>query len=98
MEQTPVEWLLSELQDKFPTQMKAMYNDNQYLLENITLKAKEKENDILANLIENVDRFEVIDHTAQFKGRCYTKYNCEVELSIQDDGKTLKTFITDRND
>ena len=36
-----------------------------------------------------VTRFEVIDEN----GRVYSKWNCNVELSYQDDGKTLKVFI-----
>jgi len=42
--------------------------------------------------ISKVTRFEVIDEN----GRVYVKnslYNCHLELSYQDDGKTLKVFI-----
>lgn len=35
-------------------------------------------------------RFEVIDEN---NGRAYTQRNCNVELSYQDDGRTLKVFI-----
>ena len=47
--------------------------------------------------IECVDRFEVIDEN----GRVYAKgpmYDSpvDVELSYQDEGKTLKVFITDK--
>ena len=38
---------------------------------------------------ENITRFEVIDDS----GRAYTSWNREIELSLQDDGKTLKVFI-----
>lgn len=54
-----------------------------------------------------VNRVEVIDHTKPYEnkdaiGRAYTywsKYgngieNPKVELSLQDEGKTLKVFIT----
>lgn len=34
-------------------------------------------------------RFEVIDEN----GRAYTQRDCNVELSYQDDGRTLKVFI-----
>ena len=40
-----------------------------------------------------VTRFEVID----LNGRAYTYYNCKVELSYQDDGRTLKVFINSLN-
>ena len=40
-----------------------------------------------------VTRFEVIDEN----GRAYTKHNCKIELSYQDDGRTLKVFIKPLN-
>ena len=40
-----------------------------------------------------VTRFEVIDEN----GRVYQKWNCNVELSYQDDGRTLKVFIKPLN-
>ena len=40
-----------------------------------------------------VTRFEVIDE----KGRAYTKHNCKIELSYQDDGRTLKVFVNSLN-
>ena len=46
--------------------------------------------------LQSVNRFEVIDHTKNAKGRCYTAYGCEVELSLQDGNRTLKVFVTDR--
>ena len=39
--------------------------------------------------ISKVTRFEVIDES----GRSYTRRNTNVELSYQDDGRTLKVFI-----
>ena len=40
-----------------------------------------------------VTRFEVIDEN----GRVYTSKDCKVELSYQDDGRTLKVFIKPLN-
>ena len=44
-----------------------------------------------------VNRVEVIDHSKPFEqggGRVFVRKGCvEVELSYQDDGKTLKLFI-----
>jgi hypothetical protein len=44
-----------------------------------------------------VTRVEVIDHSKSIEqggGRAFVKTDCvEVELSYQDDGKTLKLFI-----
>jgi hypothetical protein len=40
-----------------------------------------------------VTRFEVIDEN----GRVYTKHNCTIELSYQDDSRTLKVFINSLN-
>ena len=45
--------------------------------------------DILDKQIIKDMRFEVIDS----EGRQYVKYDVDVELSVQDDGKTLKIFI-----
>ena len=42
---------------------------------------------------QTVTRFEVIDEN----GRAYTDYYCNVELSYQDDGRTLKVFINSLN-
>ena len=44
--------------------------------------------------ISKVTRFEVIDEN----GRVYTKHNCTIELSYQDDSRTLKVFITNKQD
>ena len=43
--------------------------------------------------ISKVTRFEVIDTN----GRVYQKWNCNVELSYQDDDRTLKVFIKPLN-
>ena len=43
--------------------------------------------------ISKVTRFEVIDTN----GRVYQKWNCNVELSYQNDGRTLKVFINSLN-
>lgn len=45
------------------------------------------------NNISKITRFEVIDEN----GRAYTKHNCKIELSYQDDGRTLKVFIKPLN-
>lgn len=49
------------------------------------------QNDILHD--QTVTRFEVIDEN----GRAYTDYYCKVEISYQDDGRTLKVFIKPLN-
>ena len=48
---------------------------------------------------EKVTRIEVIDHTKSLEeggGRCYVKWGegIKVETSLQDDGTTLKIFIS----
>ena len=43
-----------------------------------------------------VDRFEVIDHTSKARGRVIVEYGVKVEVSIQDSGKTMKIFLTNR--
>jgi hypothetical protein len=47
--------------------------------------------------VENVTRFEVIDHTKEMLGRTYVKYGVQVELSFQDNGQTLKVFVDDKH-
>jgi hypothetical protein len=48
----------------------------------------------MINSTDKVTRVEVIDHN----GRSYTNFdtNNKVELSYQDDGRTLKVFIDKR--
>jgi hypothetical protein len=41
---------------------------------------------------DRVTRFEVIDET----GRVLTYYGVKVQLSYQDDGRTLKVFVEQR--
>jgi hypothetical protein len=47
---------------------------------------------LLKNVLKDVTRFEVIDRN----GRQIVNYNVNVELSFQDEDKTLKVFITDK--
>ena len=42
-----------------------------------------------------VTRFEVIDHRYLGSGRVFVAWPATVELSYQDDGRTLKVFVTD---
>jgi hypothetical protein len=53
-------------------------------------------NKTLEENLSKVNRFEVIDHTVEKLGRILVKYGVEIELSFQDDGKTLKVFLTDK--
>ena len=50
-----------------------------------------------AGRYNSVTRFEVIDHTQELLGRCYVKHNCRVDASLQDDSRTLKIFVNDRD-
>jgi hypothetical protein len=53
--------------------------------------------DHIVDANKKVTRFEVIDHTWAGTGRIVnmTHYDVSVELSYQDDGKTLKVFLKD---
>lgn len=44
-------------------------------------------------MFDNITRFEVIDDKS---GRLIVRYNVKIEASLQDDGKTLKIFMTER--
>ena len=47
--------------------------------------------------MEKVTRFEVIDHTTDgSQGRVLVQYDVVVQLSLQDDGRTLKVFLGDK--
>ncbi|HSE99749.1 MAG TPA: hypothetical protein VLA48_02545 [Nitrososphaeraceae archaeon] len=49
--------------------------------------------DVKYNLIKRV---EVINHSKDGEGRAYIKRgNFEVEIQVQDDGTTLKIFLSD---
>jgi hypothetical protein len=58
------------------------------------LKEEDRQTDFK---LAKVSRVEVIDHSKSFEdggGRVFVKRGCvEVELSYQDDGKTLKIFL-----
>jgi hypothetical protein len=46
------------------------------------------------DITNKVTRFEVIDHTPNGEGRVYVKRDLkEIEISYQDDGRTLKIFL-----
>jgi len=44
--------------------------------------------------MKSITRLEVIDE----KGRAYVNTNCEIELSEQDEGRTLKVFVKNRKE
>ena len=45
---------------------------------------------------EKVTRFEVIDHTSSKEGRILVKHGVMVDVSIQDEGITMKVFLTNK--
>ena len=46
---------------------------------------------------KNINRFEVIDHTASNSLRALVRHGVSVELLYQDDGRTLKVVLRDTN-
>lgn len=54
-----------------------------------------KDQDLLEMILKGVTRFEVIDHSSKKRGRIVVEYGVAVEASIQDEGRTLKIFLTD---
>jgi len=56
-----------------------------------------KDKDLLEVLFKNVTRFEVIDHSKKMRGRYVVEYGIKVEVSIQDDGRTMKVFLTNQD-
>lgn len=55
--------------------------------------------DLIDIVTKQITRFEVIDHTSKNnkRGRIVVEYNVNVELSLQDENRTLKVFLTDKN-
>ena len=53
--------------------------------------------ELIEIILEKVNRFEVIDHSGDKPGRVLVKRGVNIEMFIQDDGKTLKIFLTDEN-
>ena len=49
---------------------------------------------VISTLLDEASEqgLEVIDHTADMLGRMLVKYGVNVEVSIQDDGRTMKVF------
>ena len=50
---------------------------------------------------EKITRVELIDNTKSYTeggGRLFSLWDCECEISLQDDGRTLKVFITKSNE
>ena len=48
--------------------------------------------DIINETFKNVTRFEVIDES----GRALVRYGVKLELSLQDETRTLKVFLTSK--
>ena len=53
-------------------------------------------------MFDSVTRLEVIDHRVpmddplNIAGRVFGAHNCQITLSLQDNGRTLKVFVDDR--
>lgn len=81
-------WVIQAMEEYAEQQVKATVK--YYNGEPVEEYAKEKsEKPIIPKLLDNVTRLEVIDK----QGRVYSQWNCTIELSYQDDGKTLKIFV-----
>jgi len=71
-------------------------------LEDLQEEVKQLRENIAAITFTSVDtsqvtRFEVIDHTARNSLRAIVRHGVSVDLSYQDDGKTLKVFLKDKD-
>jgi len=91
--QTAVELFIEQLEQKSfqetegINQIHITIDANEYL----TLKDQAKE--MHKKEQDNITRLEVIDN----QGRQYVQWNCKIELSYQDNGKTLKVFVYPKN-
>jgi hypothetical protein len=87
--QTAVEWLVTQLEgeESLVARIVGLKEYNQ-----IVKQAKQMENE--QRFDNKATRFEVIDHTDKKRGRIVVEYGVDVEISIQDDGQTMKVFLT----
>ena len=85
--QTAVEWLEKQIKDH--ALIKPALIDG---FEILLVEAKQIENE--QQFDNKATRFEVIDHTDKKRGRIVVEYGVDVEISIQDDGQTMKVFLT----
>lgn len=89
---------LTRLNERIESLIKANYND---VSSRVALMAFQKEIEVELSSIKvagetptleddsKITRLEVIDGN----GRAYTNYNCSIELSRQDNNRTLKIFV-----
>ena len=76
---TAIEWLMDKLPKSIETQFSKQIEQAKEMENNYKLKAT---------------RVEVIQHSPTYNGRAYTNYNAkDVEIMLQDDGRTLKIFL-----
>ena len=87
--QTAVDWLITQLEgeESLVARIVGLKEYNQ-----IVKQAKQMENE--QRFDNKATRFEVIDHTDKKRGRIVVEYGVDVEISIQDDGQTMKVFLT----
>ncbi len=78
----------------FPEDLWSLDNELKALIESEKAKSRREGKEVKT---DKVTRFEVIDHTLPIQhggGRVLVKYDVKVELSLQDDERTLKVFLT----
>lgn len=56
------------------------------------IKKNQATSDEVCDDLSKINRFEVIDKN----GRAYTNMDCKITLSFQDEGRTMKVFIEDK--
>ena len=61
------------------------------------MTSQEIDQEVLNFITKDVTRFEVIDHSKKMRGRYVVEYGVNVEISIQDNGKTMKIFLNNQN-
>lgn len=96
--QTAVEWLLNNLHKIGVDYNLSIKAESGWLVKRneIIEQAKQIEKEQQQIITDKITRFEVIDHTSEKLGRILVRYGVSVEVSIQDDGRTMKVFLTDK--
>jgi hypothetical protein len=93
--QTAMQIMLTDLQCKQKIyEQSGMYESATSLETSIELANKLIQMENEQRFDNKATRFEVIDHTDKKRGRIVVEYGVYVEISIQDDGQTMKVFLT----
>lgn len=92
-----MDWLSEKLKDLEDCPKYLFKQKVSNIIKSVKSKLKKEENlKNPANEFKSITRFEAIDHRKNGNGRVLSVWDINIEVSIQDSGKTMKVFITDK--